>query len=75
MEANQVRAGGIPPRNRGYLDASVVGDCCYVMGGRVSSEKLVESGHFLACFDAAKSRWVSVSGIKGAAPTPRSSHR
>ena len=75
MEATRIRAGGTPPQNRGYMDACLVGDCCYVVGGRASSEKLVESGHFVACFDAAKSRWVPVTGIKGSAPRPRSSHR
>ena len=75
LEATKIRAGGVPPESRGYFDACMVGTCCYVVGGRTSEKGLIKEGQFVACFDAASSKWVPVTGIKGSQPVARSSHR
>lgn len=75
LEATQLKPEGSPPQRRGYFDACTVGSCCYIVGGRTSQRTLIGDGHFMACFDAAGSKWVPVTRPTGAPPCPRSSHR
>ncbi len=70
-----LKVAGEAPLPRAYHTANVVGDCCWIMGGRNLNGYVLSDDH-LACFNIRRQCWVAPGRAKGAPPLlQRSSHR
>ena len=75
LQVVKLDPAGNLPTVRGYHSFHTMGQRCYVVGGRTTSELLLMGDQFVGVYDAATNQWVESVLGSNPSPTPRSSHR
>ena len=73
LTVERIEPQGVPPTIRAYHSFSILGNRCYVIGGRTSNETLIVGDEIVRVYDVATHQWTA--DIASGSFSTRSNHK